>query len=527
MAARLSLVTLSLVTLTACASDPAPKSARTPQAARARGASFTDAWQSLSASGLAACSADGASADRVVEAFRRAGLQAGFGEGRFQRDLAIYGPRLEARVELDGRQLTIGYASRALPFSSLGDAEAEMAFASYGVVAPDRRRDDFAGVDVKGRVVVMVTGRPDDAAGRGPFQNARGVRFGHARNKVEEAARRGAVGVPDARRPPSTRASIPVVFVRTRDLSRVLEPRGVSLARLQEMMLNDGAPASMKLGAKAKLHVEEVARDEPAWAVAGVSEGTAGSPQHVVVTAGCGAPEGWVPGERRDRPAIAAAVFLAEQFARAPSETTFVFVVTSRSGGAGLAAWREAAPRPLRDTSAVLDVSFVRGRNGPLFASASTIASTSRGPWMRSIALLPDGAARPPAIDGVAVLALRTLAEAPESDDLGSSLIQLLLDLGAHGHIAGDGNGGPGPAGLVLLPAPPPFAGALIDGIELDSAAEVAGLKIGDIVTGVDGAKTAGLGAVLGAVGDGRVVTLTRAGDELELELPAPAASGS
>ena len=66
---------------------------------------------------------------------------------------------------------------------------APLAFAGWGVVAPERKHDDYKGLNVKGKIVVVLTGGPPG------FQTEERAYYGNARTKREAAAKAGAVGV--------------------------------------------------------------------------------------------------------------------------------------------------------------------------------------------------------------------------------------------------------------------------------------------------------------------------------------------
>ncbi|MFO1017315.1 MAG: M28 family metallopeptidase [Hyphomonadaceae bacterium] len=72
----------------------------------------------------------------------------------------------------------------------------ELVFVGYGVTAPENNWDDFAGVDVRGKIIVMLVNDPDFDTGddRG-FGGRRMTYYGRWTYKFEEAARRGAAGV--------------------------------------------------------------------------------------------------------------------------------------------------------------------------------------------------------------------------------------------------------------------------------------------------------------------------------------------
>jgi hypothetical protein len=78
--------------------------------------------------------------------------------------------------------------------------KAPMVFVGYGVTAPERGWDDFKGVDVKGKVIVVLVNDPDFEGGAndpmgGDFGGKAMTYYGRWTYKYEEAARRGAAGV--------------------------------------------------------------------------------------------------------------------------------------------------------------------------------------------------------------------------------------------------------------------------------------------------------------------------------------------
>lgn len=93
----------------------------------------------------------------------------------------------------DGKAAALIFGEDYLPMAQAQAAEvaitAPLVFVGYGLVAPERGRDDYAGLDVKGKIVVMLNGAPSG------LQTEERAHFGSATVKREEAARRGAVGV--------------------------------------------------------------------------------------------------------------------------------------------------------------------------------------------------------------------------------------------------------------------------------------------------------------------------------------------
>jgi Zn-dependent M28 family amino/carboxypeptidase len=79
--------------------------------------------------------------------------------------------------------------------STVNLANTPLVFVGYGVSAPERNWDDFKGVDVKGKLLVVLINDPDFEGGEGDFGGKSMTYYGRWTYKYEEAARRGAAGV--------------------------------------------------------------------------------------------------------------------------------------------------------------------------------------------------------------------------------------------------------------------------------------------------------------------------------------------
>ena len=86
----------------------------------------------------------------------------------------------------------------ALRATLIGDRlavkDAPVVFVGYGVKAPERNWDDFKGVDLTGKVALVLVNDPDFEGGEGDFGGKAMTYYGRWTYKFEEAARRGAVG---------------------------------------------------------------------------------------------------------------------------------------------------------------------------------------------------------------------------------------------------------------------------------------------------------------------------------------------
>ena len=141
-------------------------------------------------------------ADYVVAQFKRLGLQPGNGDSWFQDVPMVVTTADEATTTA---AITLKGESRPLAFGTqmaLGTrtaqpqvdvAGSEMVFVGYGVNAPEAGWNDYEGLDVKGKTVVMLVNDPGFHAGDAElFSGKKMTYYGRWTYKFEEAARQGA-----------------------------------------------------------------------------------------------------------------------------------------------------------------------------------------------------------------------------------------------------------------------------------------------------------------------------------------------
>lgn len=195
----LSLPLASLV-LAACASAPP---APTPAAAlpQASAAYIERDLRVLADDRLAGREAGSPGYDEaaryVAARFAEVGLKPGGADGSYLQPVPLRGStRIPEQAELKlfpaqgkARSLRYGrdyYVSRN-PQAERTALRAPLVFAGYGVVSPRFKRDDYAGLDVRGKIVVLLDGGSRDL----PSEE----RAYFSSESEMEAARRGAVGV--------------------------------------------------------------------------------------------------------------------------------------------------------------------------------------------------------------------------------------------------------------------------------------------------------------------------------------------
>lgn len=91
-----------------------------------------------------------------------------------------------------GKQIAVRAAMNGA--SNVDISKAPLVFLGYGVKAPERNWDDFKGVDLKGKIAVVLINDPDFETGQGDFDGKGMTYYGRWTYKYEEGARQ-ALGV--------------------------------------------------------------------------------------------------------------------------------------------------------------------------------------------------------------------------------------------------------------------------------------------------------------------------------------------
>ena len=136
--------------------------------------------------------------------FQKVGLKPGNGDSYFQEiPLVLIEADPAARLEVRGDKKAISFAykdqfvaktQRVAEEVSLLDSE--MVFAGYGIVAPEYNWNDYEGLDVRGKTVVVLVNDPGYATQDPELFTGRAMTYyGRWTYKYEEAARQGAAGV--------------------------------------------------------------------------------------------------------------------------------------------------------------------------------------------------------------------------------------------------------------------------------------------------------------------------------------------
>jgi len=140
--------------------------------------------------------------DYLVREFSELGLQPGYGDSYLQPVPMIEltnAERSDIEVDFGEDSMTLAYPeqmvinSRRLGTEPHAIEDSEIVFVGYGIVAPEYDWNDYQGLDVAGKTVVMLVNDPGFASGdENLFKGREMTYYGRWTYKYEEAARQGA-----------------------------------------------------------------------------------------------------------------------------------------------------------------------------------------------------------------------------------------------------------------------------------------------------------------------------------------------
>ena len=113
--------------------------------------------------------------------------------GRMQPFTVTVGVALGTGNELVGHALSADWTP--LGFSSSGAFSGEVVFVGYGIRAKDLAYDDYAGIDVKGKVLLAMRYEPGEDDEASPFEGKRPSRYSELRTKAIVAREAGAAAL--------------------------------------------------------------------------------------------------------------------------------------------------------------------------------------------------------------------------------------------------------------------------------------------------------------------------------------------
>lgn len=147
---------------------------------------------------------EAATVDFIAQSFAQAGLEPGGADGKWTQDVPLVrvdrqpGASLSLRIAGRMQQLRLPTDS-TLSLRNAGRfqlADAPLVFAGWGIVDPARGWDAYRGIDMRGKVAVLLANDPDMEAARNLGFGGRALAFsGRSGAKIAAAVKAGAAGV--------------------------------------------------------------------------------------------------------------------------------------------------------------------------------------------------------------------------------------------------------------------------------------------------------------------------------------------
>ncbi len=134
--------------------------------------------------------------DYIRDEFKLYGLEPAFNGSWFQEFPFIEKVEMtkanSLSISLNNKpvKLTAGKDFVTLSYSGKGKAAGEIVFAGYGISAPKLNYDDYAGIDVKGKIVLIMKNHPEHDSSKSEFD-----KYASFRNKATVAKEKGAAAI--------------------------------------------------------------------------------------------------------------------------------------------------------------------------------------------------------------------------------------------------------------------------------------------------------------------------------------------
>ena len=369
-------------------------------------------------------------ADFLSGKYRAFGLKPVDGGGYYQAfdvtTSAKPGPANHLSVKENGHIDRLQFQKDYVPlnFSHSGPLSGPMVFAGYGITAPEYKYDDYAGIDAKGKIVIVLRHEPQEADEKSVFGGKQFTTHAQFTSKASNAKMHGAAGVILVNDTPSHRdtedklavfgsvegpddAGLPFIQVKEAVAAKWFEAAGKHIDRIIEGIDHDLKPESFvfpqSIQADGNVDLERLVKT--VHNVAAYLPGT--TAEYVILGAhydhlGLGgqfslAPSmtGTIhPGADDNASGTAGVIELARYFAQQPKQKRGILFLNFAGEEQGLlgSAWWAAHPElPLENAVAMLNMDMIgRAKNGKLFVGGAATGANLRQLIDRLLPQHPD-----------------------------------------------------------------------------------------------------------------------------------------
>jgi Zn-dependent M28 family amino/carboxypeptidase len=234
-------------------------------------------------------------ADYLAEQFKAFGLSpAGEGNTYFQTFQVTTGAALgpKSELQLNGVSLKVNQDYVPIAFSNTAEVAGALAFVGYGITAPEFNYDDYAGINVSGKIVLALRHEPQELDPKSVFNGTNFTSHATFINKAVNAKAHGAKGVifitdpnnhsaeeqgvGNATRSVETdNVGIPAVHAKREAFIQVFKDAGKDLATIQTSIDSQLKPQSFDLpSVQARVATDVIRTRKPERNVIGAITGS-------------------------------------------------------------------------------------------------------------------------------------------------------------------------------------------------------------------------------------------------------------
>ncbi|AFH49589.1 Putative aminopeptidase [Ignavibacterium album JCM 16511] len=226
-------------------------------------------------------------AEYIAKEFEKAGLQPAFNGSYFQEFPFISELKLgENSCEFfDGKKITLSINNdfTPLPFSDNLTIEGKVVFAGFGISSKENNYDDYEGIDVKNKIVIVFRNHPDVNTPHSPLEQFAGLRY-----KATVARDKGAAGIIFVNTSDKKDDDklfkleydgaakvkrISIIQIKRDVLQKLLSPLNLNIEELEKQITENKRPNSIELNASTKIVTEVIEVESISWNVGGMLKG--------------------------------------------------------------------------------------------------------------------------------------------------------------------------------------------------------------------------------------------------------------